>query len=76
VAVAVAGVLVLVTRALVGANVVGDLTDSAADRDAAEAAWSAGTSLLATMAGVSIAGGLALALLAGVVGRPARPRYL
>jgi hypothetical protein len=75
VAVAVAGVLVLLTRALVGANVVDELVVSAADRDGGEAAWSAGTSLLATMAAAAIAGGAALALLAGVVGRP-RQRYL
>ena len=75
VAVAVAGVLVLLTRALVGANVVDELVISAADRDAGEAAWSAGTSLLATMAAVAIGAGLALALIAGIVARP-QPRYL
>ena len=72
VAIALAGVLVLITRALVGANVVAELTASAADEEAGDAAWAAGTSLLATMAGVAIAAGLALALLAGVVGRPRR----
>ena len=76
ISIAVAGVAVLVVRALVGENVVGDLIATAADRDAAEAAWSAGTSLLATMAYVAIAAGVALALLAGVVARPQRPRYL
>jgi hypothetical protein len=74
-AVAAAGVLVLLTRSLVGANVVDVLAATTADRDAASAAWSAGTSALATMAAVAIAGGLALALSAGVAARPRR-RYL
>jgi hypothetical protein len=73
--VAVAGAIVLATRALVGANVVDVLTQSAADRDAVKAAWSVGTSLLATMAWIAIAGGLAVALAAGAAARP-RGRHL
>jgi hypothetical protein len=73
-AVAAAGVLVLLTRSLVGANVVDVLAASAGDRDAVEAVWSAGTSQLATMAGIAIAAGLAVALAAGIAGR-SRPRY-
>jgi hypothetical protein len=75
VAIAVAGALVLLTRALVGAHIVDVLVASAADRDAGDAAWSAGTSLLETMAVFAIAAGLALALAAGVAARP-RPRHL
>jgi hypothetical protein len=77
VAVAVAGALVLLTRALVGAHVVDVLTSHSSDRDAVAAAWSAGTWQLAWMAGAAIMIGLLLAVGASIAGRAApRPRYL
>ncbi len=82
IAVAVAGVIVLVARALVGAHVVEVLTPREADRDAVEAAWSTGTSSLAWLAGAAIVAGLVLAVVAGMssaVGRDnarARERYI
>jgi hypothetical protein len=74
-AVAAAGTIVLLTRALVGSHVVDVLTQSPPDRDAVKAAWSVSTSLLSTMAWIAIAAGLAVALAAGVAGRP-RERFL
>ena len=82
IAVAVAGGIVLLARALVGAHVVEVLTPSSADRDAVGAAWSVGTSGLAWMAGAAIVVGLAVALGANVAARAAsdgarsRERYL
>jgi hypothetical protein len=73
--IAAAGAIVLLARALVGANVVAVLTQNPADRDAIEAAWAVGTTQLATIAYVAIAAGLALGLAAFAVGRP-RARYL
>ena len=77
VAVAAAGAAVLVARALVGAHVVDVLTPTRADRDAAAAAWSVGTSQLAWLAGAAIVGGLVLAAVASVAARgERRPAYL
>jgi hypothetical protein len=70
VAVAVAGGLVLLARALVGAHVVEVLTQNSADEDAVGAAWSAGTATLAWAAGAAIVAGLVLA----VAARAAAPR--
>jgi hypothetical protein len=75
IAVTVAGVLVLAIRALAGAYVVDVLTPTRPDREAAEAVWSAGTSLLGYMAAAAIVGGLVLALAAGLAARP-RERHL
>ena len=66
VAVAVAGGVVLLARALVGAHVVDVLTPNRADRDAVEAAWSVGTSSLAWAAGAAIVAGLVVAVAASV----------
>jgi hypothetical protein len=77
VAVAAAGAMVLLARALTGAYVVDALTPTRPDREAAEAVWSVGTSLLATMAWAAIIGGLLLALVAGLAARSRpRPQYL
>jgi hypothetical protein len=82
IAVAVAGGIVLLARALVGAHVVEVLTPNSADRDAVSAAWSVGTSGLAWTAGAAIAGGLVVAVLASMAARAAtddahsRARYL
>ena len=82
IAVAVAGGIVLLARALVGAHVVEVLTPNEADRDAVGAAWSVGTSGLAWMAGAAVVVGLVVALLANVAARaatdgpPARGRFL
>jgi hypothetical protein len=72
-AVAAAGAIVLIARALTGAYVVDALTSTRPDREAGEAVWSVATSLLATMAWVAIIGGLLLALIAALVAR-ARPQ--
>lgn len=74
VAVAAAGAFVLLARALVGAHVVEVLTSARTDRDAAAAAWSAGTSQLAWIATAAIVGGLLLAIAATVAARAAGPR--
>jgi hypothetical protein len=80
VAVAAAGAMVLLTRALVGAHVVDVLTPSGADRDAVAAAWSVGTSKLAWLAGAAIVVGLVAALVASVAARAGedarQPQYL
>jgi hypothetical protein len=82
IAVAVAGAIVLLARALVGAHVVEVLTPHSADRDAVGAAWSVGTSGLAWMAGAAIVIGLVVAVGANVAARAAsddsraRGRYL
>ena len=78
VAVAVAGAIVLVARALVGAHVVEVLTSSSADQDAAAAAWSVGTGQLAWLAGAAIVGGLVVAVAASIAARagPSRPAHL
>ena len=82
IAVAVAGGIVLLARALVGAHVVEVLTPNEADRDAVGAAWSAGTSGLAWMAGAAIVVGLAVAVVANIAAHAAgdderaRGRYL
>ena len=74
VAVAVAGGVVLLARALVGAHVVEALTPNTADRDAVGAAWSVGTSTLAWTAGAAIVVGLIVAVVARVSGP--REQYL
>ena len=71
IAVAVAGAIVLLARALVGAHVVEVLTRGSADRDAVGAAWSVGTSGLAWMAGAAIVVGLVVALAGNVAARAA-----
>jgi hypothetical protein len=73
IAVAVAGAVVLIARALTGSYVADALTTTRPDREAAGAVWSVATSLLATMAWVAIIGGLLLALIAALAAR-ARPR--
>jgi hypothetical protein len=82
IAVAAAGAVVLIARALTGSYVVDALTETRPDREAAEAVWSVATSLLATMAWVAIIGGLLLALIAALAARarpqaryPAQPHY-
>lgn len=70
IAVAAAGALVLIARALVGAQVADVLTPTRPDREAAEAVWSVGTSLLAYMAIGAIVGGLVVAVVAGLAARP------
>ena len=72
-AVAAAGAIVLAARALVGAGVVETLAPARSDREAAEAVWSVGTSMLGAMAWVAIVGGLALAV-AAVVAAARAPR--
>jgi hypothetical protein len=71
IAVAVAGAIVLLARALIGAHVVEVLTPNSADRDAVSAAWSVGTSGLAWMAGAAIVVGLVVALAGNVAARAA-----
>jgi hypothetical protein len=74
IAVALAGGIVLLARALVGAQVVEALTANEADRDAVGAAWSAGTSGLAWAAGAAIVVGLVVAVAANVAGRASADR--
>jgi hypothetical protein len=73
-AVAVAGGIVLLARALMGAHVVEVLTPNEADRDAVAAAWSVGTSTLAWTAGAAIVVGLIVAVAARLTAP--RERYL
>ena len=72
IAVAAAGGIVLLARALVGAHVVRVLTPNEADRDAVAAAWSVGTSTLAWTAGAAIVVGLIVAAAARLTAPPER----
>jgi hypothetical protein len=79
VAVAAAGGLVLLARALVGAHVVEVLTPSGGDDAAAAAAWSVGTSQLAWIAGAAVVVGLLVAVVASLAARTgagSRPGYV
>jgi hypothetical protein len=64
----VAAVLVLLLRRLVGGGIVGELTDAATVQDAADAAYTIGTSLLAQMARTVLMLGLLLLLASWLAG--------
>ena len=76
IAIAVAGAIVLVARALVGAHVVDVLTTSRSDRDTVEAVWSTGTTTLAYTGAAAIAIGLLIAVAASVAGGRRREQHL
>jgi hypothetical protein len=63
-----AGVLVLLLRAVLGGYVVDQLAGDGSVRDAAEATWNIGTSMLRDVAGACIIGGLPLLFAAWVAG--------
>ena len=73
IAAVVAGGASLIIRALIGAQVVDELSSSEAVRPAASAAWSIATSLLVELALLTIAAGAAL-VLATAISLLLRPR--
>ena len=75
IAIAAAGAIVLITRAVVGAHVVDVLTPARSDRDAVGAVWSTGTTTLAYTGAGAIIVGLLIALAAGLAGGRRREQH-
>lgn len=73
---ALAGILALLVRGIVGNSITGSLATTAAVEPAAEAAWEIGTSLLVTVAWSAIAFGVLLILGAWLAGPTAPARAL
>jgi hypothetical protein len=73
---AAAGILALIVRGIAGNAIVGSLASTTAVEPAAEAAWSIGTSLLATVAWSSVAFGVLLVLGAWLAGPTTAARAL